>query len=288
MKYTVFTVMTPDLKPEELTASLKEYGYDGVEWRCTHVPEELKKEPPTFWGYNQCTIDPGASDQELEQWLQLTKKYGLEITAVTPYLNACNLEETEKILDIARKLGASCIRLGTPQYNRTESYHALFDKGVRYLRESESLCKQYGVKGLIETHHGLISSSASLAYRLVSELDPDYIGVLYDPGNMVHEGYENYRMGMELLGPYLAHVHVKNAAMRTGERRADGQLQWETSWTFVSEGIVDWRQVIQDLKAVGYNGTIGFEDFSGTYETKEALKRNIAYIKGIVDEIYEN
>lgn len=103
MKYTVFTVMTPDMAPEELTATLKEYGYDGVEWRCTQVPQELKQEQPSFWGNNLCTLDPEASDEELKQWLQLTEKHGLEVTAVTPYLNDCNIEKTERILDIAKK-----------------------------------------------------------------------------------------------------------------------------------------------------------------------------------------
>ncbi|GIX08239.1 MAG: hypothetical protein KatS3mg115_2642 [Candidatus Poribacteria bacterium] len=41
---------------------------------------------------------------------------------------------------------------------------------------------------------------------------PEQVGVIHDAGNMVHEGFENYQMGCELLGPYLAHVHVKNAA----------------------------------------------------------------------------
>ena len=44
-----------------------------------------------------------------------------------------------------------------------------------------------------------ISCSAGLAHRLVNGFDPDHIGVLFDPGSMVHEGYESYRMGMELL-----------------------------------------------------------------------------------------
>ena len=30
---------------------------------------------------------------------------------------------------------------------------------------------------------------------------------------MVYEGYEAYQLGFEMLGKYLAHVHVKNAAL---------------------------------------------------------------------------
>ncbi len=101
------------------------------------------------------------------------------------------------------------IRLGVSRYDRTENYNDLFNKEIEYLNEAEQLCKQYKVKGVLETHHVTIAPSASSAYRLVSSFDPDHIGVLFDPGNMVNEGYENHRMGLELLGPYLAHVHAK-------------------------------------------------------------------------------
>lgn len=283
MKYTVFTVMTPDLTPADLTASLKEYGYSGVEWRCKHVPAEIKGDKPSYWGNNLCTIDPDATDEELDGWLRLTQEQGLEVTAVTPYLTCGDLAATERVLQIASKLGAKTIRVGVPSYDRKTNYNTLYEQATRYLSEVQELCKQYRVKGLVETHHLTISCSAALAHRLVNGFDPDHIGVLYDPGNMVHEGYENYRMGMELLGPYLAHVHVKNAGWVKGERRADGTQEWSTPWMFASEGIVNWQQVIGDLKAVGYDGTIGFEDFSSTYPTKEALQRNIAYIRSLVD-----
>ncbi|MEZ4633201.1 MAG: hypothetical protein R2880_21225 [Deinococcales bacterium] len=35
MKLGVFTVMLPDLSPDEVAAALKTYGYDGVEWRVS-------------------------------------------------------------------------------------------------------------------------------------------------------------------------------------------------------------------------------------------------------------
>jgi sugar phosphate isomerase/epimerase len=117
-----------------------------------------------------------------------------------------------------------------------------------------------------------IAPSASAAYRLVEGCDPAYIGVLYDPGNMVHEGFENYRMGMEMLGPYLAHVHVKNAGWtQTGETRDDGFAGWRCEWTGLSRGIVDWPQVITDLKAVGYEGYVGIEDFSREFGSENML-----------------
>ncbi|UOQ87458.1 sugar phosphate isomerase/epimerase [Gracilibacillus salinarum] len=279
MKFSVFTVMTPDMTPAQLVDNLKEIGYDGVEWRFKLTPEEMKKEQPGFWRNNLSTISPEATDEELDNWLALTDDRGLEVTSITPYLNCGELKETEKVLQVAKKLGASSIRLGVAKYDRTENYNDLFQKQLAYLKEAEQMCKQYNVKGLIETHHQTIAPSAGLAHRIVENFDPDHVGVLYDPANMIKEGYENFRMGMELLGPYLAHVHVKNTKWEIVSKEEDGTYNWQPSWAIVEKGVVDWRQVISDLKAVDYDGNIGMEDFSGELNTKAALEHNIKWIK---------
>lgn len=285
MKFSVFTVMAPDATPAQLVNYLKEYGYDGVEWRFKETPDELKQEEPSFWGNNLCTISPDSTEQELAELLLLTKENQIEVTSVTPYLNNGDLAATEHVLRVAKKLGASTIRLGVPRYDRKRNYNDLFHEAVTYLKEAEKMCEQYGIKGLVETHHLTISPSASLAHRLVNQFNPDYIGVLYDPGNMIHEGYENYRMGMELLGPYLAHVHVKNAIWQIHEQHEDGTVHWQAAWSLLEKGVVDWKQVLIDLKAVGYDGYIGMEDFSEGYTTKESLKHNIDWVKYLLDQI---
>lgn len=144
---------------------------------------------------------------------------------------------------------------------------------MSYLKEAERLAKQYGVKGVVETHHGTIAPSAGLAHRLVSHCDPDYIGVLLDPGNMVHEGFEHYRMGMQLLGPYLAHVHVKNARFVQEGSREDGTAKWRSEWAPLRDGIIDFAAFVGDLKSVGYDGYLGIEDFSAQYDSRELLKQ---------------
>ncbi|MCP3027794.1 sugar phosphate isomerase/epimerase [Halobacillus sp. A5] len=286
MKFSVFTVMTPDLKPKELLTSLKDLGYDGVEWRYHPIPDEVKNKNPSYWGNNLATITPGSTSEQLEELKAWTTENGLETFSVTPYLKCGDIEGTERVLQNAQKLGADVIRLGVPPYDRTSNYHDLYNQALRYLSECEPLCRQYGVKGLVETHHETIAPSASLAYRLVSSFNSDHIGVLYDPGNMVIEGHENYRMGMELLGPYLAHVHAKNAVWQPERNGSGGEtVSWETRWSPVPEGIVNWKEVLKDLKAVGYDGYIGMEDFCGNYETREALKFNLEYFRRMVYQL---
>ncbi|WP_059102590.1 sugar phosphate isomerase/epimerase family protein [Shouchella shacheensis] len=285
MKFSVFTVMTPDLTPEELIPKLKAYGYDGVEWRCKETSSELQKEQPSFWGNNLCTIDPNDSKEQREGLQKMTERHGVETLSINPYLTIGDLQGTEQMMKIAKEMGASHIRLAFPSYDRSVSYNVLFEGMIEYLKEVQELARAYGVKGLVETHHKTIIPSVGLTYRAVESCDPNHIGVIFDPGNMVHEGFENYRMGMELLGPYLAHIHIKNGIWQKEKTIEDGTELWEPSWSPVHAGIVDWRQFIADLQAVGYDGYLGFEDFSGTYLTDEALQRNIEYMRHLVEAV---
>ena len=280
MKYSVFSVSTPDLKPLELIDTLKASGYDGVEWRVAELPQEVKGESPTSWRNNLCTIDPNATDEELASLKAYTEENAIEVVSLNPYLKVGDLAGTGNVMRMAQKLGAKQIRLGQAWYDRSANYNELFDQAVKYLHGVEELSKSFGVKGLVETHHLTINPSAGLAHRLVDGFDPKNIGIMYDPGNMVYEGYENYRKGLELIAPYLSHVHVKNVNWLKMEQPEDGK-----AWASLPEGAVDWKQVLIDLKSVGYDGYLGFEDFSQSKPSRELLQFNIDYIRNLLAEI---
>jgi sugar phosphate isomerase/epimerase len=286
MKLSVFTVATPELNPEELAAAAKSAGIQGIEWRYKETAQEAIGQPPSFWGNNRSTISPSGGVAELDSFKQATERHGLVTISVTPYLQAGDLEGTEAVLRAARYMGASYIRLGVPGYDRSKPFNELFDLAREYLKAAEELCRQYEIKGLIEIHHGTISASASGARRLCEGLDPSWIGVLFDPGNSVHEGFENYRMSLELLGPYLAHVHVKNAGWKATGRSEDGSVRWVCDWDGLKEGMVPWRQVIEDLIAVGYDGYLGIEDFSKQFADSPSMLNYFSeYIGGLVAEL---
>lgn len=273
MKLSVFTVATPDLAPEELAKAAADAGIESIEWRFKEVPSDATEEKPSFWRLNYCSMDPGGTREDWLRFREAADKYDRRSLAVVPYLTCGDVEATEKVMQAAKLIGASFIRAGIPGYDRKRNYNELYDQAVQYLHEVEELAAAYGVKALVETHHLTIAPSAGLAHRLVSHFNPQHIGVLYDPGNMVYEGYENYRMGLELLGPYLAHVHVKNGGYRKTPSEDGISAVWSAEWSSLSQGAVPWRQVIQDLQSVGYDGYYGIEDFSGTFESREMLVR---------------
>ncbi|UCH26663.1 MAG: sugar phosphate isomerase/epimerase [Trueperaceae bacterium] len=271
MKIGVFTAMLPDLTPEEAVWELKEVGYDGVEWRVTHTPQELKRQEPSFWGHNLCTFAPTLADATRAK--SLTESAGLDIPNIGTYIELGDLNAVEQAMNFAEAVGSPAFRVGFGGFGGR--YREQLDVARAFLADIEPLARDRGIKALVEIHHRTILPSASLASQLLSGFDPEAIGALFDPGNMVFEGFEDYRLGIELLGPFLAHVHIKNAAFR----RPEGGGVWRGYWAPLDDGVVDFEAVFAGLNGIGYDGWLVVEDFSGTRSTREALRHNLAFIK---------
>jgi sugar phosphate isomerase/epimerase len=247
MKLGVFTVGLPDLTPEEAVRELRDAGYDGVEWHVTRVPEDARSEEPSFWGNNLCTLAP--TEGEARRARRISEEAGLEVPGLGTYVAVGDLEATAEAMRFAVMAGAPQVRVGAGAPDG-RSYEELFAAAREFLEGVEDLARSHGVKALIEIHHRTICPSASLTHRLVSAFNPDLVGVILDPGNMAQEGFEDYRIGAELLGPYLAHVHIKNSAF---ERPAGGGV-WEPRWAPLEDGVVDFGLVFEALEHVGYTG----------------------------------
>jgi sugar phosphate isomerase/epimerase len=274
MKLAVFTVMLPDLTPELAVRELRAAGYEGVEWRVTNIPETLRNKPPSFWGNNLCTLAPNEKDASRAR--NLADSTGLAVPNLGTYIAVGDLPAVEEAMNFAQIAGSSQIRVSVGTLQR-EAYTRLFAASKAFLVKVEALARLFSVRALVEIHHGTICPSASSAYRLVSHFDPEAIGVIYDPGNMVFEGFEDYRLGIELLGPYLAHVHIKNAAYTIPE---EGGV-WMPRWAPLEDGVVNFTWLFMALQEAGYDGWLSMEDFSETRPSREALRHNYDFIQDI-------
>ncbi|WP_411344231.1 sugar phosphate isomerase/epimerase family protein [Paenibacillus sp. WLX1005] len=266
IKLSVFTVCTPELTPEQLIQAAEAAGIQGIEWRYAGIPQEATKEAPSFWRNNRCSIDPQGDAAIVDTIRQQTDKHRMRSIALVPYVKCGDLDAAAQAFATAKQLDVQMMRVGVPSYTGERHIEDLQEEAVRYLDAIQDMAQQYGIKALVETHHGTIAPSASLALRLVERFNPAHIGVLYDPGNLVHEGYEHHRMGLEMLGPYLAHVHVKNAAWQ----QQNGQ--WQSDWAPLNEGIVRWAPIVRHLQQLGYDGYLGVEDFSGQWAGETMLR----------------
>lgn len=283
MKYSVFTVGVPEMTPEEALKKMKEYGYDGVDFRVTTIPTdpEILAEAPSYWRNNRCTYDIDRIDELAPEIKALCEKYGLEINALATYLECSDdPEKIAKCMKAAKIMGCSRIRVNCLKYDPEKGYQKLYEEAVEGFGKVQELAKEYGVKADFEMHMGTITPSASAAYRLAKNFDPKYIGVIYDTGNTIYEGLEEYKMAFEILGEYLDLVHIKNAQWI--KKEVDGKEKYAPDWAPFADGYADFERIFKALKEVGYDSYVTFEDFSSAETSDEKLKNDLAYIKKIV------
>ena len=218
MRFAVFTVSLPEWTPDEAAVQLAALGYDGIEWRVTDQAPARRRtrllvgQPLHVAAEHACSPTRRAS-------VRSVRAPGSRSPISVPM--SC-LEPDA----VGRGNGRCCRDRRTvdpragPALRRERTVRRTARRGPARVRRRRRPRRGHGVRALVETHMQTILPSASAAYAFCTGFDPAHIGVIHDAGNMVYEGFEHYRMGLEVLGPYLAHVHLKNARWVTaGTRR---------------------------------------------------------------------
>lgn len=282
MKFAVFSVSVPEYSPEVAVTRLKEIGYDGIEWRVIDQDPEFKG--MGFWAGNKATLPFSTFEQDAPAWRKLTEGAGLEMPGVGTYTLCEDLEGVEQAMRGTKALGAKQLRVRVPNYDGIEPFRPRWDAARDQYKDVVDLAKKHGLKVLLELHHRSIVPSASAARLFLGDLDPAHVGVIHDAGNMVHEGFESPRLGFEMLGPYLAHVHIKNARWFPEKYNEDKSIKWKCDWAPVHKGIIDMRELFRAMHAVGYDGWVGLEDFSTERPLEDRLRENLAFLQGVEAE----
>jgi len=72
------------------------------------------------------------------------------------------------------------------------------------------------------------------------------------------------------LGPYLSHVHCKNAAwVENGSSKSE--KHWVPSVVPMKDGFISWAEFLTALDKVGYGGWLSFEDLAQATRPRSSL-----------------
>jgi len=275
VRFSVFTASTPDWTPAQAADLLAAQGWAGVEWRITDQEEAPE---PGFWVGNRATWPLTGLEDNLTAIAAVTHGAGLGFSALGGYVRSHDRSNVERMLAATSALGAGRVRVTMPG-SADGRYRDLFAATRRDLEWAVERAAHFDVSVLIELHHRTIVPSASAAIRLVDGLDPARVGIIHDVGNLVIEGYEDYAAAFDMLGPYLAHVHVKNVAWRPAGSRPDGSTAWAEEWAPLREGQADLPAYFAALRRHGWDGWVTVEDFSTAVPLAERTADNLAYLK---------
>jgi sugar phosphate isomerase/epimerase len=292
MRFSVFTASTPEWTPRQAARTLAEQGWDGVEWRIT---DQREAPEPGFWAGNRSTWPFTGLEERLDEIERVTRDAGLAFSGLGGYQRCDDHDGVERMLAATARLGAERVRvtmlpLGTAASGEGEpsgrSYPDLFDETREHVRWLADRAAAHGVLALIELHPRTVVSSASAAVRLLEDVDPAHIGVIHDSGNLVSEGGEDTLAGFQMLGPHLAHVHLKNARWRVvgeeGEGAVAGTKRWAPGPVPLREGQCDLLDYVRSLRRVGYDGWLTVEDFSTDEPLAARTAGNLAYLRAVL------
>ncbi|GAA0896705.1 sugar phosphate isomerase/epimerase [Pseudonocardia zijingensis] len=280
IRYGYATISLPTLSLEEAARAAADAGFRGLECKLGDAPHAAGSSASTFLVGNRTTLD--LDPAEGRRAARVCADAGLELIGVSPYVRTGDVAHLRRAFEVAAAAGAPQVRLQGPRPSPGgPGFHELFEAALGFVEHAAAHAAEHGVRLALEIHQHTIFPSASLAHLLVSRFDPALVGVIYDVGNMVLEGFEDHRIATELLGPHLHHVHLKNATYVPDSDDRGAVRRHLPRWSPLDDGVVDVPAVLAHLDGIGYTGWVSLEDLSTERDPLQTLRHNARVLTAI-------
>jgi len=286
MKLGAFTTFTPEYTFPEACKMIKALGYDGVQPRI--VPANSASFDPSKpfnpWGNNKGGVSETDFFADPKGALKPVTDLGLEVSSVASYCGAADMDRAVKMAQACGKAGIKNVRLGTipkPQ-EAIFDYATYIERARGSYKELVAEAKKVGVRPCLELHAGNAFPGPSGTIAFLKGFSPDDVGVLFDPANMAHEGWEPMPLSLNIIDAYLAEIHVKNVEWVKGPVDAKGTQTWKVANCAMEAGFVNWGEVIDLLKARGFKGWLVEEGHVEDQTSYVRLKTAYEYLKKLL------
>ena len=131
--------------------------------------------------------------------------------------------------------------------------------------EPAEMAERAGLTLVVENEHACCLATGAQTARVLAEIGSPAVRAVWDPGNAFMSGEVPFPTGYEAIRDFVAHVHVKDAAVPPGALAPE--------WAVVGEGEIDWAGQLAALRRDGYDGWLSLETHYGGHGTKEASSR---------------
>jgi hexulose-6-phosphate isomerase len=196
-----------------------------------------------------------SSEKDIESLRKKIEGKGLEIASVSsgllwqyplssPDKEIRNKGEKviEKALKSAKILGTDAILVVPGIVNEDTDYDDCYRRSQESLKKVAETAEETGVYIGIENVWNKFLLSPLEMKRFVEEIGSKYIGVYFDVGNVLVNGYPE--MWIKILGKMIKRIHLKDFKTSVGNI---------TGFCELLEGDVNWPKVIEALNKIGYN-----------------------------------
>ncbi len=127
-----------------------------------------------------------------------------------------------------------------------------YEKFMIRLKELADCAQENGILLILETGQ----ETAIDLRSCLEELDHPAVGVNFDPANMILYGKGDPIEALEVLAPWIKHVHIKDATAT----QVSGEWGAEVAW---GNGDVDTAAFLAKLEEIGYTGALAIEREAG-------------------------
>jgi sugar phosphate isomerase/epimerase len=275
---SLFTACAPWLPIDELAPLAAAAGYTGLDLACKPHRFDSARQPG-FWDNNAAVLDLDRLELLVPAFVRVLNDWRLQCPVLAGYAPISDTVSARRLASAARQLNAPLVRLWVPRPERGRIARQLPEARAAW-QELARIAEGEGVRFVLETHDGTLATGASAAMRLLDGLDPQRVGVIYDVANTVREGSEPLETAIELLGPYLAHVHVKDVWHRTGGTGWDGTA---TGFAPLGQGTLRWPTILGTLAAAGYHGWLAIENFTWLDHGPSRIAQDASWLRDMME-----
>ena len=199
------------------------------------------------------------SDQQVTRVKETLDAHGIGVAAIGSPIGKVPIDSSfdehlhlfERAITVARALQTPYIRIFSFYPPAASDRGAVNpaeyrDEVLRRLREMTARARAAAVILLHENEKDIYGDTITRCVDLLQGINDAHFQAVFDPANFIQCGQTPYPDAYEAVRPWLRYVHVKDA-------RSDGSV------VPAGEGVSHWPELLQRLRADGYDGFLSLE-----------------------------
>jgi sugar phosphate isomerase/epimerase len=307
MKLGVLTNLFADISLEEALTKFEALGIEAAEIGCGGYPGKAHCNPKTLLADPKALADFRAAFDRHGIELACLSVHGNPVHPNTVIAKQFHDDFTDAVL-LAEKLGIDTVVTfsgcpgGSPEDKTPnwatcawpDDFLAVLDYQwnqvlIPYWKKTAAFAKEHGVtKIAFEMHPGFCVYNPETLLKL-REAVGDVIGANFDPSHLIWQGIDPVAAIRELRGA-IYHFHAKDTKIDKYNTAKFGVLDTKhygdeihRSWIFRSvgygNGLDYWREIISNLRLVGYDKVMSIEHEDSLMTPEEGLKHAVEFLK---------
>jgi sugar phosphate isomerase/epimerase len=226
------------------------------------------------------------TDEQVERARQTLAEAGIGVSSIGSPIGkiaitddmAPHLDRFQRAIEVAHRLDAPFIRIFSffiPEGDDPARYR---DEVIHRMRQITASAEGQNVTLLHENEKHIYGDTPDRCLDILKTIDSPVLRAAWDPANFVQCGVRPFTEGYDLLRPYIAYVHVKDAKLDGGQVVPAGEGDGEIGKTMIA------------LRDSGFDGFFSMEPhlamagaFSG-FSGPELFQLAVQRFKGILGD----